>query len=673
MGRFLPRARAAAFLPLAAGIAAFFFAIPGAFAQGGDVLVTNGSNPNVFSQNKQNEPAVAIDAAHPNVVVAGANDEIDLEGCNVGDDTTCPFTPGVGVSGVYFSFDSGHSWQQPTYTGYSARNCLGVAGTATDTCQPETEGPIGTLPWYEENGLISDGDPAVAFGPKPDASGHFDWANGSRLYYANLTSNFGATRAEAAFRGFEALAVSRTDDVATAAAGGAAGKAAWMTPVIVTRQASTTFMDKEQIWADNAASSPFFGTVYVCSVAFRSNSQGRGFPAPVIVADSHDGGSTWTQHQLTPAQNPQHAGWSGCTVRTTSTGRAYVFFTEFAIGFPGNGWHVMSYSDDGGHTWTRPVTLFHATDLCTGFDPVILRCVEDGVAGARDDLGPAPSIDIANGAPTGIGATNQIVDAWADGRDGLNSEDVLFSTSTGGGLLGTWTAPTAIEQAGDRGYYAAPAISPDGRDVYVVYNGFTTPWRFNTTDPRGLVGVVLHADVAGGTVGAFSLLHRGAVGDPRASSQNNLQAEFLGDYVYAAATNDYGVGVWNDARNATPCDAMNVWRMSLRSTGEPIPPGFSREQQGDEDTGAPTQAGDVPVPAPGVVCPATFGNTDIYAGSFADPSADPATTTVTTASTTSTTSTASGGASDSSTTATPGDQGKGHGKGDAKKPPKTGK
>jgi hypothetical protein len=572
-----------------------------------------------FSQNKQNEPALAVDANHTLVLAAGANDNIDLEACNAGDPTTCPFTAAVGVSGVYFSFNGGATWTQPTYTGYTARTCLGPAACAPTT-PPTAAGPsnagignIGTLPGYVEAGLVSGGDPAVAFGPKPDdVTGHFDWANGSRLYYANLASNFGATRVEGSggsFKGFFSVVVSRLDGPATTGLTSAIvnNQANWMAPVIASKQSSTSFSDKEQIWADNAESSPFFGNVYVCYAQFRSNSNHNkaNAPTPLTALVSRDGGTTWSSNQLVPAgtdpnsNNASGFGISGCTVRTDSNGAAYVFGERFTQGppLPTHSEHVMFKSTDGGKSWTQAISVQQVVDPCFFIDPVIGRCVEDGIAGARNDLAASSSVDIANGAPTGTDATNEIVDAWADGSDGLNNEHVLVSYSTNGGA--TWSTPTAIESLGpprDRGYYVAPALSPDGKDLYVVYNAFTTPFFNDTTSPRSLVGVFKHADITGGVPGAFSELNRSTPGDPRGSSQNGLTAEFLGDYVYAAATRDYGTAVWNDVSNAADCPKIDAWRSFLRTGGALVPR-----------------------PAPQTDCLATFGNSDIFGISVPDP------------------------------------------------------
>ena len=589
-GRRHPASRQATRLGLAVVIALLAFPLPAAAVPPATSLVTVGSPVGTTPQNHQNEPAVAMDAHQPNVLAAGVNDFIDWQPCpedTARNEGTCRGSNiGVGLSGVYFSFDSGHSWIQPTYTGLTSRDC-----TAAGPCTPHS-GSIGTLPWYAENGLVSSGDPAVAFGPRL-VDGEFSWANGSRLYYVNLTGAVNDTfPQQEPIKGFLSLGVSRLDNPTPTSV---LDKNSWMAPVIVTnRTSSTTFEDKEQVWADNAETSPYFGNVYVCVDEYRSNGRGNAFSQTEQVARSSDGGATWTMKQVRSATANVPLGFRGaCNIRTDSHGVVYLFYTHFQVGTPGHGAHTMQKSFDGGKTWTRPSDVQPANDACYNVDFVSFRCVGDGGAGARIDLLSMPSVDIANGAPSGADATNEIVDVWGDGRFGLDHEVALLSRSMDGGA--TWSEPTTVSLPGDRPIYAAPAIAPDGSAIYVIYEALTDPYRgADMSSSRGYHGVFLRAPIgAGGAPGAWSTLVTGPLGDIRGTYPgHDIYQERVGDYVYAAASRTYGVGVWSDAADAAVCPDVQQWRADSFAANERVLPG---------------------APWPAVDCPATFGNVQIKA------------------------------------------------------------
>ena len=432
-------------------------------------------------------------------------------------------------------------------------------------------------------------------------------ANGSRLYFANLTGHFSSKHSEQTFKGVEAIGVSRVDiglaDTPAQQGATLADKDAWEAPTLIA-PGGAGFTDKEQVWADNAASSDFFGNAYVCfgnfvgGPSFGSNAVRPRWPAPSTAG--RPGARRWSSTTRTPASGKWalKAGATGCTIRTDSEGTVYLS-TGLQPEDQGAG-IFLSRSFDGGATF-EPRRFLFKTQTAGVFDPVVGRFVMDGVAGARADLEPAPSVDIANGSPTGAGATDQIVMTWIDGET-LNDEHVKFSTSTDDGDTWLSPAPSIESNGGDRGFYTAPAISPTARTC----GSYTTRSRSPSRPARSVRRTTgpcwrwSFMRTWRGCGGAFSELHRSTPGDARGSSQNNLVGEFLGDYVYASARNGYVATVWNDVRDTANCAAIDEWRMTLQTK---------------------TQKDAIPTPEPNNDCPpaANWGDSSIYGAAIADP------------------------------------------------------
>jgi hypothetical protein len=566
-------------------------------------LISVASPTGQFQRNLQAQPALAVDPVQPGMLAATANDLTEMQPCSEKASVTAAacslpataegggvFNFGVGMSGVYFSYDSGRNWIQPTYQGLTAAGCKPTVEPCT--AKP---GPIHTVPNYYENGLASAGDSSVAFGPVL-RDGKFSWANGSRLYLSTTTTNLAGTAVRpGSIDSTSTVTVSHIDDPTSARV---ADQSNWSDPVIVPKtEPAISLPTEDQVWADNASSSRYFGNVYMCYNDFYFPASGNVIPVYPTIAVSTDGGQTWTTHHVAAPIDSATQGYRvGCSIRTDSHGNVYAVFTHFSGTFPSDqtaGSEDLVTSVNGGATWTKPVDFMTMNTGCYYFDPVAVRCAEEGPGGTPNE--PGPSIDIANGAPTGAGATNEIALVWSDGRFGQNHEATLLSYSTDGAK--TWSAPAQVSLPGDRALYSAVAIAPDGSRIYVTYNAFTTPFAATTSTPRLLHGVLLSAAIGpDGAPADWVTDYVGRTGDARGTAMGGYNyEEFLGFYVSAVATRTYGVGSWTDVSRTADCPAMDAWRETSLKAGNVV----------------------TPAPWPLTACPPSFANSDIWSATTA--------------------------------------------------------
>ncbi len=473
-----------------------------------------------FPQNKQNESPMAVNPTDALNAISGANDEIQEPDCTpaTGGPSSCPFAPGVNTSGVYVTHDGGATWSQKI------------------------------LDWSGV-GLVSDGDPVVAFGPKPDGSGGFSYANGARAYFGSLAGSptFGPSQ--------ELLAVASSNDKGVT----------WNAPVVATtRDNPVDFNDKIALWVDNNSSSPNFGYVYVSWTLFTGNPTGNfgigvAFsPEPIMFSRSTDGGQTFEKPRKLSSSfnNGAVGGRQGSEIRSAPNGDVFVFWDG---SLQRRSSVMAAKSTNGGMTFGRPFLVAFKNDVPPTFP------------GASFRVNSFPQAD--------IDASGSIFVTWADYTS--NHSVVKLAKSTDEGA--TWSASTVATVAGRSAFY--PAVAVSGNNVFIGFNAIDD--KPAGTDPGA--GVVTYdayyvlSNNGGVTFGSPAKLSA-APSDPDAASTNSLGAQFIGDYNGAADGPDGKFWFsWTDTRNGATCAAIDAWR-----------------------------AGTGPKPNIYDSCPASFGNSDIF-------------------------------------------------------------
>lgn len=512
----------------------------------------------VFPTNKQNEPSIAVNPLDGTHLIAGSNDEQRQPPCGPGPVrgadaplNDCSFFPNVGTSGIYTSSNGGQTWTN--------------RGLLDDQASWKAL-PIGKR-------LVSDGDPFIVYGPRPNASGTFSWANGARAYYATLVSYFDNVGPYPSSKGPEFIAVSSSDDHGTT----------WSAPVLAsTKNNPNDFNDKESIWVDDLPTSPFFGRVYVTFTEFRS--PGCCPSEPIMVALSTDGATSFSSpKQLSPAgNNGTGNGRQGSMTRSGPDGTVYVAWEQ---GFS----QVMSTSPNGGKSWTRPVAIGPVADL------------PDPLPGSnfRTDSFPSIAADPRPGSTT-------VWASWANATP-VGTRVVVTSSNDRGK---TWVPLTTASGAGQGdAFYQGLDVAPNGR-VDLAFQAQVAVNR--STFGTGNAAIdSWYTSKTGAAAWKAPVKVSTASTDPAVSAQNNLQRQFMGDYNTLVSTNAKAWFIWTDARNGTGCADVDAYQRYLVDNGL-----ARRGDMGDRVAarlGQDPNASDPSVkPAPPTACGPQFGNTDAF-------------------------------------------------------------
>src|SRR3989442_6206782 len=257
-----------------------------------------------YTNKKQNKQIMAQYPTNALNLIAGSNAEVGLPAWTDATPCSCPFTPGISVSGFYASNDGGKTWP-----------CQGLIDLSAF-------------------GEYAFGDPSQAF----DSQGN--------AYYGTLAFPFPPTADELA-TGLQAdFFVAKSSD----------GGCTYSSAALVSGASPAIFDDKDAITADANSASPFRDTVYAAWTKFTIGGD------QIVFSRSTDGGATWRNPlPISPSYNNTTVGGrQGAAVKVGPDGTVYVVWLDTV---DKQAVQRLSISHDGGKTFRmQNITVATVTD-----------------------------------------------------------------------------------------------------------------------------------------------------------------------------------------------------------------------------------------------------------------------------------------------------------------------
>jgi hypothetical protein len=255
-----------------------------------------------------------------------------------------------------------------------------------------------------------------------------------------------------------------------------------------------------------------------------------GFTAPSYFSRTKDGGRTWSKPKPIVPTGVNEQTIANQIVINRQNGTLYNFYDY--INAAGENNLEMVFSTNRGATWSQRL---HVQRIATNAE--IIRDCFCGVTYPGDESKPIRTGDVIP-SPAIDPNTGQLYVIWQDGRanpDPTAKNDMLFaSTSSEGGLPGTWSDPVRVNPPGVKAAFTAAISVNKQSQVGVTYYDFTP----RLTSPNILLTDVWFATTRGA---GLDFGPRTLIGGPF----NMLAAPFasgffVGDYMGLAAK--IGVG-----------------------------------------------------------------------------------------------------------------------------------